>query len=111
MSTKSKSTKRQSNLRMVFLEGWEDFLKITRLIREGKITRPADPNFMSLKTVSLLEKEGVKFRRVLKPIAMSDLTLEQKEDLKNKRANLVKNQNTNLSFFVKYKPEDEKPGE
>ena len=100
MSTRTKSTKIKSDdLRMVFLKKGE-YLKVQRLIREGKVPR-TNLVFIPLKIVSLLEKEGVEFGAILEPIETSDLTLQQREDLKNKKAILMRSERDGPIFFVK----------
>ena len=47
------------------------------------------------------KKNGVKFEAVLKPIATSGLVPEQKEDIKNGRARLIRLGRTGPIFFVK----------
>ncbi len=100
MSTKVKSTKtRNDDLRMVFYKTWEDFMKAVILRRDGKIPKITRSIVIPLKMVSLLKKKGVEFRKVVAPIAISDLTSQQKEDLKNKKAKLIKIESLNLIFF------------
>ena len=74
-------------------------MKAVILRRDGKIPKITRSIVIPLKMVSLLEKKGVKFRKVVAPIAISDLTSEQKEDLKNNKAKLIKIKYLNLIFF------------
>ena len=107
MSTKTKSTKRQSDdLRMVFFKTDEDYFKARALIREGKIPEFIDYTVATLKAVSLLGKRGIRFREVSAPVNKSDLTPKQREDIRDNRANLLKIKSLDLTFFVNRKSEE-----
>ncbi|MDO8486296.1 MAG: hypothetical protein Q7S77_01185 [Candidatus Staskawiczbacteria bacterium] len=100
MSTKAKSIKKKRNdLRMVFFKTGEDGEKARDLIREKKVPQFIDYNVTTLKAISLLEKEGVKFKAIKKPINTSDLTPEQREDVRDRRAKLIKIKSLDLIFF------------
>ena len=104
MSVLTNSAETQiDDLRMVFFETREDDRKAIILIRDGKVPKFMPYGITSLKAISLFGKEGVKFKEIKKPINISDLTPEQREDVKNKKAKLIKIEELDLLFFFEAK--------
>lgn len=101
MSTLVNHTQTQKkNFRMVFFISKEESDKAMQLEELYAVPWSIGPFSLIVpaKTVSLLRKKDLKIKAVLKPINRTDLTPEQYEDMKNRKA-LVWTSHT-INFFI-----------
>lgn len=87
MSTKRDSVKNQNkDLKMVSFATIADQIRAGKLLGEDLLP----DGIISIKSLALLEREGVKIKRVDIPVTKSDLSPEQIKDIKSRKARLMK---------------------
>lgn len=88
VSSTKKNQVKNKNLRMVFFPSFKDLRKARNIMNKKNVSYRNGPGAFVVhkETVQLLRKSGISITHVLEPIEKSDLTTEQIEQQKKRKA-------------------------